>query len=1603
MKGSCVVKRVMALCLSLATLLSLCVVPVSAFEETVPFPLKGTILYDDFETYESIVDTRISGGGPYSSCGGSWPGMDGENKVFASQVNGGASTLWYKNESRKIDSGKLSIQAKIKALSGYDGNSYVASTGRYPSAYFGIWRTTSSGASTVPLVVFGNTSNSDKAKGGAIYAGGEYWLMQDKIDSDSVTYFSADEYHDFAIVLDYTNNITVCYLDGEKIGEYAGALAFDVGNEFGLVADYAKDENFAPDSQGDRPQMFVDDMKLMTAGTLNVAASYTEAKTIEVDFGAPVVLGKNGSLSDVTLETSSGLFIAMESCTFNTNQDKLTILLEEEMPLGSQYLLDLGQGLFINAGDPGDVYDTPGNGLVLYRELSKSVVLNQTFDNVTFPANEEGKKDVDWLTIQQSTGSNNDYTDMSDWRFYEDSREYAYVKEAAMNGGKAMQFSAWLPVNRTQGSASVVLPFDKSISGGTLTIEFDADFVSGTASRMAFGLHDTEDNITNYNPWLSWGDATYLGGLTYWSGATGRELKVNTIDKPNMLPDGYMYHNTPESSAYNPNSGTWAIEPTAHLNSDTVIDQKDYPGTYPAQRWKYVLNLDEECYDFYLDGVHQKHATYIPGGEAGTYDAFVATILVAASGTSQGDASRMVSIYLDNVKVTHTPQLPTVKSVSVTDYLGNTTVLSDGARNIPTGTVSASIVFSAKMDADTLDEVQLTASSGDINYTKSLNEKRLTLTFPEGLVAETNYTLSLGDMLSQTGYGFAYPETYTFTTDDGEQSVGGMNLKIDDAKLVSLKSIKEDSVITAEAYFINTLEGREPVGGTIMMAAYNDGVMRGVKVCQVEAEAGVRVGRARAVAGTDGFYGADQIRVFLFDSIENIQPLTISMDLPGDSAYALFDEYDKLNYAVDTKAITSARLGSGDVPNVETASGRTGWRLDASVEDSAYISVDLSGEFTDGLDTDETVRIEVDYYSDSYGGFAILYQSKKGEKEGLYNQLLKEGGWRTAVFDIDNASFANDSYGYDFHIITSDIAFRGKYPYMKNIMGTSAYDVLIGAVRVSKVKDSISPYDITVETGKPGNVFTYGTYGENMVFDITYSDPKGKYNSGTAVYTVKDSRESEVWSKRQDFTGGEDTLRIPYAELPLFGVYTLEIEVSGNGVSQKKVVDFSSALKGVTNLRYGTNLHYDSGTYTQQDIKDQIDLVYNSGIGFTRSKIDWNTVQKTVGGEYVMQDNVLFANQYLDSLGMENLCILNQQNWAYVGSTTPYHYLTTQAQRDAWADFCTYIVTELKDYTKYYAISNEFNLQGPGAYHPYDHYQSNHNPDNYPYYVDIVKAAYPAIKAAYSDAVVVTGEVGRYEDEWIQECYDLGLADYSDVTSYHVYEYATGPEYYVDYQQSYNDGTGNTWRAISPWKSTQVASEFFGRYGEKTWLTETGAPSREDNILEDIPNLGLTHSEMARYLPRYFVLLGHELDQMFNYSFTNNNTGYFHNEDNFGIVRAHDWRTPFAAMPAYITVSALNYFTGDDDFVSVAPTFIGNESNYQARGYVVQYEKSENYPDGVIMAWKGDSAGTKTTIFSIPGANNLYVYDMYGNWKATIANGTNYTLTPEPIYVVKAN
>ncbi len=1595
-------KRTLSLTLALLMTMSLCVVS-AEYQEVIPTPEIGITFFDDYESYSQRSDAV--GGTPYASGGGNWPVTDQGNKLWRTQVNGAASSWWYeqKSGSSEIDSGQLIISATVSVDGGYTGTA-AHDDGAYPTAYLGYW--TLQGG-TLPWLAITNTSDTDTTKTGAFSWNGAYNLTTSAVNGNDVVRFSADVPHDIAMVIDYTEGKTYYYLDGALVGQRNGARTIIDGMQLGLVADKATDARFPVDANGNRPHISVDNFKMErnTLDAVTATASYGDANHVTIDFSTGVACPALDA-EDIQVVDSVGDMIAVTSYTFNTARDCMTLTLANEPEEGHSYTINFGQSLihpYVNASKE---IQYPLGGLSFVVPLRENVVLEQDFEDVTFPSSDD-VSDVDWLETSVSDGPVAEgvgYGNMSNWDFDIDPCDYSYVQEVSVNNSRALRFRSRRSYNSSQSSQSIVLPFTEPVHGGIVTVEFDAEFISSSGTtRYAIGLRDTEDDVGGFNPWQTWGDATYLGGLTYWSG-TRKMLTMNSSDKPNMLPDGYLYYNTPTLAGNNPASGTWKEHASVLNNNFMISDDISSLGT-GLQTFKYVLDLDNGVYAFYLDDELQGTMPYIPGGESGTYDAFVATIFTPTTSVME-DSTEPMDFYLDNVKVTQNFVVPELISAGMTDCNDEDTVLADGLSGVFTGILQAYFDFNIPVSPVTVQEgVVVTASNGWVNHTISAEGGKIKIDFSNGLNANTTYTITIANVASMNGHVMTQPQSYTFTTGAGAYEIVGPSIYVDGAPIANLKDIREDSVVTGNVVFLNTAAGT-PRGGTIYMAAYRDETLMGSVTATMPAASGVRRLQVHANALANGFYQAESIRVFLFADETLDQTLVEPFIFPNENyAVASFSSYTDTNDAISKTAINSAKLGSGEAPTLATAGTWSGWQLDPGSDDGAYIAVDIAGSFTGGLDTDETIRVEVDYINDSYGSFVLIYQGTDGEQKGLYEQMNKSGGWKQATFILEDASFADDCNGYDLFVAVSDARLTNYRETYRSYIGTSTVPDTIGAIRIYK-ENTISPFDITVETGHAGNVFVYPDHCQGgMNFDISYDDPKGKYTSGTAEYVVKNYNGVTVWSKTQNFTGGHDTLNIPYGPTGIikYGLYTIDINVTGaNNISQHKLVDFSISLKGETNSRYGGNIHLDWEAYSQEDVMDIVDLVKASGLGFTRTKVTWNDIEPNLDGNYQVPDNTLFANQYIDQVGLENLCILDHTHWK-TGETgsdgKTYFTLTDATNRTKFADFCAWVVAPANygQYTNYFSLLNEYNLQGPNVWHQYDNYYSEHQVNSYANYVQIAQEAYTKIKAANPNARVITGELGRYEREWIDAAYAAGLGNYSDIFSYHIYEYSTGPEYFANYRD-----TTNNWWVTSPWASARDAyNRITTGYGDRAWVTETGLSMRENAIAENICGSPSTIDKASKWIPRYYALLGWELDKVFAYAFTDNNTDFYEPQNNYGIVRAHDYRTPFAAKPAYIGLSALNYFTGGAG--PVTPNFIGTEADLRERGFVMKYGASNHYPDGVVMAWKGERAGTKTAYPTIAGANTLVVYDWMGNYVKTISNGEALNLVEEPYYIIKNN
>lgn len=197
--------------------------------------------------------------------------------------------------------------------------------------------------------------------------------------------------------------------------------------------------------------------------------------------------------------------------------------------------------------------------------------------------------------------------------------------------------------------------------------------------------------------------------------------------------------------------------------------------------------------------------------------------------------------------------------------------------------------------------------------------------------------------------------------------------------------------------------------------------------------------------------------------------------------------------------------------------------------------------------------------------------------------------------------------------------------------------------------------------------------------------------------------------------------------------------------------------------------------YTNDVISTDFFLLETSGARGAKILMDWSLIETSDGVFDWSKADVIFDQ--LDGRNiMPMLIILNTPAWARTGGDVT----TLPDDPQDYADFCTALVNRYKNRGHFGAhlwqIGNEMNTIWFNA--------SYANPHAY---ADLLKLAYPAIKAADPTATVILSSMLRegtpagYEVHivlctyWLQKLYDDGCKDFFDVVAFHPYSYPDDP------------------------------------------------------------------------------------------------------------------------------------------------------------------------------------------------------------------------------------
>lgn len=208
---------------------------------------------------------------------------------------------------------------------------------------------------------------------------------------------------------------------------------------------------------------------------------------------------------------------------------------------------------------------------------------------------------------------------------------------------------------------------------------------------------------------------------------------------------------------------------------------------------------------------------------------------------------------------------------------------------------------------------------------------------------------------------------------------------------------------------------------------------------------------------------------------------------------------------------------------------------------------------------------------------------------------------------------------------------------------------------------------------------------------------------------------------------------------------------------------------------------------------------------------------------------------------------------------------------DDFAAFASAVATRYSGKISAYELWNEPN--GVTFYSPV-------SPEDY---TDLLKAAYPAIKAADPNAMVIGGVLGAVRTvpgitmnapTFIQRMYAAGAHGYFDALSYHPYHYTT----------PFSQGTDpdSPRIQVAAIRALMIAN---GDGARQVWATEYG-----------LPTSSVSEAQQAAYI-HDFVVSWQNVDgagPMFIYTTRDSNTGSFDDEGNFGLFES-DWTKKVAA------------------------------------------------------------------------------------------------------------
>lgn len=704
-------------------------------------------------------------------------------------------------------------------------------------------------------------------------------------------------------------------------------------------------------------------------------------------------------------------------------------------------------------------------------------------------------------------------------------------------------------------------------------------------------------------------------------------------------------------------------------------------------------------------------------------------------------------------------------------------------------------------------------------------------------------------------------------------------------------------------------------------------------------------------------------RIVVMILIAAMLPPAYAAEDTADYAMVVFDRETKFYNAAElpvAESMTVHKTISGK--NCLVGGKSTGYTAGYN---GLFFQFDVSKDFMYALPEGTPIEVTVEYFDGEGGSFAIDYDSYNSiggypnlnSTETVYLEGSNE--WKTHTFYIEDHRMMKGE-----GVLLSDFRL-GMYGVKMGMSLGSVLDIAFASVKV-EYADFREIIASEIGSEKLGNIFDSG---EAVKINHALRNKADKAVGALMEYKLYNSKSNlaDEHSESMDFSPLEEkAVEFTLNNMNEFDIYRLECTLTEwykDNPEEKKTHIYEESVsramlpkKGNPDLGACQQLSISRGS--AEEVAASMEA---AGLTMLRDDVSWSTYdtpEKKAENLPALKERINVLKEH----GINFLALLwnNAQKTMSDGGNVP----STAEELDAWEEYCKMMASELKGYTDYFEIWNEYNINMFNT--------SNQPPE---VYVELLKRAYRAIKAENPNAVIIGGCPSEVDLVFLENIFKLGALQYMDVVSVHPY----------DWTGQFREG-----RYV---KSMTSVKELMEKYGKvlPLWNTELGFGT----CLAD-KRYGHTREEQCAAIVRGYILnKSNKIADMWTYYMYTDMDKPNDGEACFGLVNCwtNEKLTDFGAKESFLATSALNSLAGAGSEV------VGSFEDYNTREYAVNFYNADLGKNVLVM----ESFDKSVLMNFYLGCESVDLLDMYGNKMATVSSvdGTySFNVGLAPTYAI---